>query len=206
MSTITAFVGTIDEDDSPLPITGCGKTLGVVGYSYLDYLAGREIWSNFWTDYSTEIIGFQTMIDRVKENVKNECINPNLILCVTEMRKILDAVGSTTEQILYIDDFTEQIRKLGCTLYYDTQRFNSIHKRLRIHTNVILIPYKTHMDESPCYLPSCMKPHKIYIFSHKPRLQKARKCFNSLVVGKHYNTVEFCHDKLVMPKKEKGVY
>jgi hypothetical protein len=203
---ITAFIGTIDEDDSPLPITGNGKTLGVVGFSYLDYLKDREIWSNFWTDYSAKIIGFQTMIDLVKQNVEEDTVKPNLVLIVTEMRKILDAIGSSQEQILYIDDFAEQIRKLDCALYYDTQRFNSIHKRLRIHTNTILIPYKTHMDDSACYLPSCMKPHKIYIYSHKPEIEKPIKCFNSIVVGGHYNTKEFCKDKLVLPKKIKGVY
>jgi hypothetical protein len=203
---ITAIVGTIDEDDSPLPITGCGKTLGMVGYAYLDYLKNREIWSNFQTDFSAKIIGFQTMINLIKESADKEERNPNLILCVTEMRKILDAIGSTTEQVLYIDDFVEQIRKFDCALYYDTQRFNSIHKRLRIHTNVILIPYKTHMDESPCYLPSCMKPHKIYMYSHKPQIEEPRICFNSILVGKHYNTMELCKDKLIMPKKVKGVY
>jgi len=203
---IIAFVGTIDEDESALPITGNGKTLGMTGYGYLDYLRNREIWSNYYTDFSTKVIGFQMMITLIKESVENNTINPNLILLVTEMRKILDAIGSTTEQILYIDDFTEQIRKMDCTLLYDTQRFNSIHKRLRIHTNVILIPYKTHMDDVACYLPSCMKPHKIYIFSHKPYLEEPRKCFNSLIVGKHYDTKEFCHDKLIMPKKIKGEY
>lgn len=203
---IVAFVGTIDEDESALPITGNGKTLGMTGYAYLDYLKNREIWSNYWTDFSTKIIGFQTMITLIKESVDNNTINPNIILLVTEMRKILDAIGSTTEQILYIDDFTEQIRKMDCTLLYDTQRFNSIHKRLRIHTNVILIPYKTHMDDKACYLPSCMKHHKIYIFSHKPYLEEPRKCFDSFAVGKHYDTKEFCHDKLIMPKHVKGVY
>jgi hypothetical protein len=106
--------------------------------------------------------------------------------------------------MLFIDDFAEQIRKMECVLYYDTQRFNSIHKRLRIHTNVILIPYKTHMDDRPCYLPSCMKPHKIYIYSHKPYIESPRKCFNSLIVGKHYDTKEFCKDKLVIPKRGKN--
>jgi len=208
---IVAFVGTIDEDESALPITGNGKTAAMTGYSYLDYLKGREIWSNYQTDFATEVIGFQQMINKVKESVDNKTINPKLILCVTEMRKIIDAVGSSTEQVLFIDDFVEQIRKLQCALYYDTQRFNSIHKRLRIHTNVILLPYKTHMDDKPCLLPACMKPHKIYVYSHKPEPRHNKygepipaKCFNSIIVGKHYDTHEFCKDKLIIPKKLKG--
>lgn len=203
---IVSFVGTIDEDESALPITGNGKTVSMTGYAYIDYLEGREIWSNYQTDFSAKFIGFQQMINLIIEAAEKGEKKPNLVLCVTEMRKILDAIGSTTEQILFIDNFAEQIRKLDCTLYYDTQRFNSIHKRLRIHTNVILIPFKTHMDDKPCYLPSCMKPHKIYVFSHKPAVEKARKCFNAAVVGKHFDTHEFCKDKLIIPKKEKGVY
>lgn len=203
---IVAFVGTIDEDESALPITGNGKTCAMTGYSYNDFVAGKEIWSNYQTDYSKEVIGFQTMINKLEENVENNKINPDIILAVTEIRRIIDAVGSTTEQILYIDNFVEQIRKMECVLYYDTQRFNSVHKRLRIHTNVILIPYKTHFDESACYLPSCMKPHKIYVYSHKPYRRNPVACFDSIETGKHYDTKEFCKDKLVLPKKPKGVY
>jgi hypothetical protein len=203
---IVAFVGTIDEDESALPITGNGKTCAMTGFSYNDFVAGKEIWSNFQTDYSKEIIGFQTMINRLEDNVTNNKINPDIILAVTEIRRIIDAVGSTTEQILYIDNFVEQIRKMECVLYYDTQRFNSVHKRLRIHTNVILIPYKTHFDESACYLPSCMKPHKIYVYSHKPYRRNPVACFDSIETGRHYDTKEFCKDKLVLPKRPKGVY
>ena len=203
---IVAFVGTIDEDESALPITGNGKTCALTGFSYNDFVAGKEIWSNFQTDYSKEVIGLQTMINRLEENLVNNKINPDIILAVTEIRRIIDAVGSTTEQILYIDNFVEQIRKMECVLYYDTQRFNSVHKRLRIHTNVILIPYKTHFDESACYLPSCMKPHKIYVYSHKPYRRNPVACFDSIETGRHYDTKEFCKDKLVLPKKPKGVY
>jgi hypothetical protein len=206
---ITAFVGTIDEDESALPITGNGKTVSMTGYALLDYKKGNEVWSNYQTDFS-EFIGFQEMINRVKENSRNDCIKDNLVLVVTEMRKLLDAVGSEKEQILFVDDFAEQIRKLKCSLYYDTQRFNSVQKRLRIHTNVVLIPYKTHMDDNPCFSPSCMKPHKIYVYSHKPEnpvykdgSMIPRKCFNASVVGKHFNTHEFCYDKLILPKAEK---
>ena len=208
---IVAFVGTIDEDDSPLPITGNGKTLGMCGIGYLDFLKGKEIWSNFYTDFSTKIIGFQEMINLIKDSAKHEETNPNLVLMVTEMRKILDAIGSKTDEILFVDDFAEQIRKLDCVLYWDTQRFKSINNRLRIHTNIIFIPYKTHMDNAPCYLPKCMKEHKIWIYSHRPEILSPRICFNSLKVGSHYRTKEFCYDKLIIPKKgviikESGVY
>lgn len=203
---IVSFVGTIDEDESALPITGNGKTTSMCGFGWLDFLANREVWSNFKTDFSTQIIGFQEMVDTVMQDAENGKTNPNLILLVTEMRKLLDAVGSTTDQMLYIDNFDEQIRKIGATLYYDTQRFYSIHKRLRIHTNVIFIPYKTHFDEKPCYLPKCMKPHKIYVFSYKPYLEKPVRCFDAGMVGKHFDTLEFCKDKLRMPKKISGEY
>jgi len=204
---IVSFVGTIDEDQNSLPITGNGKTCALTGYTLNDFDTGKEIWTNYKTDFSKEVIGFQAMIDKLSErNYDIEGSWTNIILGVTEMRRILDAVGSTTEQVLFIDNFVEQIRKIGAVLYYDTQRFNSIHKRLRIHTNVILIPYKTHWDEQPCYLPSCMKPHKIYVYSHKPFRKNAIACFNAIEVGKHYDTKEFCKDKLIIPKKPKGVY
>jgi hypothetical protein len=209
---IIAFVGTIDEDESAIPITGNGKTVSMTGYALIDFNNKKEVWTNYETDFS-ETVGFQEMINRVKENARNNQIKEGLVLCVTEMRKLLDAIGSFTEQVLFVDDFAEQIRKLKCSLYYDTQRYNSIHKRLRIHTNMVLIPYKTHFDDTPCYTPSCMKPHKIYVYSHKPENpinpktgeMIPRKIFNAKVVGGHFNTEEFCYDKLVLPKREKNL-
>lgn len=195
---ITAFVGTMS-DESETPIRGNGKTLSMTGLSYLDYLSGRKVWSNYQTTFAEEVLGMQSMIEKIGAEPK-----PDLVLCVSEMQQVLNSIGSTNEQILFIDMFASQLRKLDVDLYYDTQRFNNIQKRLRIHTDVILIPMKTHLDNVPCNFDRCLKPHKIFLYSVKPRKPKYRCVFNAENVGKLYNSKEIILDKLDIPSKKKG--
>jgi len=194
---IAAFVGTVN-DESNCPISGNGKTCSLTGYAYLDYLNGKHIWSNYYTTFSEEIIGMQAMIEKIG-NVES----PNTILLISEMQQVLNSIGSTYDQILFIDMFASQLRKLDVDLYYDTQRFNNIHKRLRIHTDVILIPHKYHMDNSPCNFNRCMKPHKIYVYSEKPFCSKVRKIIDATRAGKLYDTKEIVMDKLTIPSRKK---
>jgi len=195
---IIAFVGTLD-DESETPISGTGKTCSMTGYGYMDYLEGKKIFSNYFTSFSEEIIGFQAMINKLKGN-----FSPNTILLVSEMQNVLNSIGSSQEQVLFIDSFASQMRKIDVDLYYDTQRLMNIHKRLRVHTDVILIPYKTHYDNEACYFNRCQKPHKIYVYSHKPFKEKPIICFDAVEVGKMYKTYEIIYDVLNVPKKKKG--
>jgi hypothetical protein len=193
---ITAFVGTVD-DESNTPISGNGKTCCMTGVSLLDSLAGREVWSNYWTDFSSEVCGFQKMIEMIGTKP-----HPNLTLCISEMQLVLNSIGSTQQQVLFIDMFASQLRKLEVDIYYDTQRFNNIHKRLRIHTDVIFVPMKFHMDNQQCNFNRCKKPHKIFLFSYKPPKRKWRAIFDATKVGQHYRTEEIILDKLVIPTKK----
>lgn len=195
---IVAFVGTVD-DESETPISGNGKTCSMTGIAYLDSLKGKTIWSNYQTTFSDRVIGMQKMIDEIGGTP-----HPDLILCISEMQLVLNSIGSSYDQILFIDMFASQLRKLEVDLYYDTQRFNNIHKRLRIHTDVRFIPFKTHMDNSSCKFNRCMKPHKIYLYSDKPFFPKPKICFDASKVGKLYNTKEIVMDKIIIPKKKKG--
>lgn len=194
---IVAFIGTMD-DMSDTPISGTGKTCAMTGYGYLDYLEGASIYSNYHTEFSDKIMGFQAMINQVKG-----VVSPNVKLLVSEMQNVLNSIGSTQQQVLFIDSFASQMRKIDIDLYYDTQRFMNIHKRLRIHTDIILIPYKTHLDDKGCYFNRCKKPHKVYIYSQKPYKPNPIKCFDASQVGKLYDTYEIIYDTLNIPKKEK---
>lgn len=194
---IVAFIGTLD-DESETPISGTGKTCSMTGYGYLDYLEGNKIYSNYHTEFSEKVIGFQAMINEL-----SGVFSPNTKLLVSEMQNVLNSIGSTQQQVLFIDSFASQLRKIDVDLYYDTQRLMNIHKRLRVHTDVILIPYKTHMDNRPCYFNRCQKPHKIFVYSHKPFKEKPIQCFDAVQVGKMYKTYEIIYDVLNIPKKGK---
>jgi len=196
---IIAFIGTLD-DESDTPISGTGKTCSMTGYLYQDYLEGKKIYTNYHTEFSTDIIGFQAMINKLKG-----VHSPDTILGISEMQTVLNSLGSTQQQVLFIDSFASQLRKIDVDIYYDTQRLMNIHKRLRVHTDVILIPYKTHLDNEPCYFNRCKKPHKIFVYSQKPFKQKPVICFDATEVGKMYDTLEIIYDVLELPKEKKGV-
>jgi len=205
-----AFVGCMN-DESNAPISGTGKTCSMTGFGYLDYLEKKTIFSNYETTFSDEVIGFQEMINKITNELKpltdyskNE--RADIILLVTEMQEILNSCGSENNKILFVDSFIHQLRKYGVDLYYDTQRFMNVQKRLRTHTDIVFIPYKRHFDLSACYNTRCKKPHYIDVFSQKPYIEKPVVRFNALEVGKMYNTFQVVLDKLVIPKKnaEKG--
>ena len=203
----TAFVGCYD-DASEAPISGTGKTLSNTGFGYLNHKKGVIIWSNYYTTFSDEIIGFQEMINRIKKERKplkhymDEPDRPDLLLLVTEMQEILNSCGSDQNKVLFVDSFAHQLRKYDVDLSYDTQRFKNIHVRLRTHTDRILLPFKRHFDLKPCYSTRCRKPHLIDVYSIKPDLADPIKRFDATKVGKMYNTMETVFDKLIIPNKK----
>lgn len=206
---ITAFVGTVN-DELHTTIRGNGKTCSMTAVGYMAHCQGQRIISNYTTTFSDEVMGLQAMIDAIKEESKllkegeiEESRFKNSMLLVSEMQKILNSIGSSTQEILFIDSFCSEIRKHDLDLCYDTQRFNNIQKRLRIHTDVILQPFKFHMDNKQCNFDRCKKPHKIYLYSYKPHMPKVRKIFDAVRVGKMYNSNEIIFDQLKIPNKKK---
>lgn len=202
---VVCFAGCVNNEERNTPIIRNGKTCSMTGYGYLDHLNRCEIWSNYYTNFSSEVIGLQKMIDKLR----TEEIDRHIILLVSEMGDLLDAIGSSQQEVLFINAFLRQLGKIGedkgeVTLYYDVQRFNDIHLRMRIHTNVLLIPEKYHMDNTPCYLSKCKKDHKIYVYSNTPYHPRPVKCFNAKKIGEitGYNTYEIMKDTLKIPSKK----
>jgi hypothetical protein len=216
---VIAFVGCYD-DESLAPISGTGKTLSMTGFGYLDSLEGTEIWSNYDTSFSDEVLGFQKMIDKIKlersnllrkntderikdfTNINKDDDTRNLVLLITEMQEVLNSCGSKNSQVLFIDSFAHQLRKYEVDLYYDTQRFMNIHKRLRTHTDKILLPFKRHMNKKPCLSSRCKLPHLIDVYSIKPNLDFPIQRFNAAKVGALYNSHQVIIDKLKIPTEK----
>ena len=206
---ITCFAGTIT-DVTDTCIRGNGKTCSMTGIGYMAHMAGQTIYSNYYTDFSEEVIGLQAMIDMIKEESDKlkrgeikESKFKNSMLLVSEMQKILNSIGSTTNEIIFIDNFCSEIRKHDLDFCYDTQRYKNIHLRLRTHTDNIFLPMKYHLDNTPCNFDRCKKAHKIYLYSFKPHMPKPRLIFDAVRVGKMYNSNEIVMDELKIPNKRK---
>ena len=177
----------------------------MTGFGYLAHLKGQKIFSNYETTFSEEIIGVQSFINNIKQaKIDQDEYYKNSLYLATEFQKILNSIGSSTGEILFIDAFCSELRKHDIDFFYDTQRFNNIHLRMRIHTDYIFQTFKYHMDNTPCNFDRCQKAHKIYVYSYKPRKHKHVMCFDATKVGQMYNTKEICYDELDIPKKNKG--
>lgn len=202
-----AFVGLIDDEFTELCIRGNGKTCSMTYYLFWYKTRGKQIWTNYYTTFSDKVIGFQEMINTLKQMKENK-EKINVILGVTEMQELINSVGSKTEQLLFVDSFTSQMRKLNCDCLYDTQILKNINIRLRRHTENIRIPMKRHLNEDLCNFDRCTKKHYIDIYTYKPVFNKYPiKRIKAWQVGKLYNTMDTVIDKLIIEKeiKEYGI-
>jgi hypothetical protein len=199
---LMAFVSMMDEDTSETCVRGNGKTASMTFYLYRYKLLGKTIWTNYYTTFSDEIMGFQQMITRIKELKKNNQFC-DVILGVTEMQKLINSIGSSTQETLFVDDFVSELRKLNADCFYDTQIFKSVHIRLRRHTENVRIPLKYHLTGEQCNYDRCEKKHIIKIYSQIPWKDRPIKIFKAWEVGKLYRSTEMIEDILLIPKKQK---
>jgi hypothetical protein len=196
-----AVVGLIDDEITESCIRGNGKTCTLTYYGYKYHKLGKIIWSNYYTTFSDEVIGFQEMITRLKEMKANE-EKINVILLVTEMQELISSVGSDKYQTLFVDSFANQMRKLNVDCLYDTQVLKSIQIKLRRHTENIRIPFKLHENLEPCNFDRCEKKHFIDIYSYKPFQKFPIRRIKAWEVGKLYRSSDVVIDKLELPKTQ----
>jgi len=195
-----AIVGLIDDEITDLCIRGNGKTCTLTYYLYRYKLQHKQIWTNYYTTFSDKIIGFQEMIDTLRE-MKQAEEEINVILGVTEMQELISSVGSDKQQTMYVDSFANQMRKLNVDCIYDTQVLKSIQIKLRRHTENIRIPFKLHLDGIQCNFDRCEKKHLIDIYSYKPFIKRPIRRIKAYEVGKLYRSSDMVIDKLDLPKK-----
>ncbi|MDD2208260.1 MAG: hypothetical protein PHU45_02775 [Bacilli bacterium] len=206
---VQIFIGCIDEEVRHTSIVRNGKTCSMVGFNYLDYLNGWEIWTNYACNFAKfENIGFQAMIDKIRAE---DMTHRHVVLSVTELGDILDSVGSKTQEVLFCNAFLRQIGKIGDStgeiiFRGDLQRYNDLHKRFRIHTTEVLVPVKFHQDDdTQCNANKCKRPHKIkvYLYSPYPAFEeKPLKVFDAMKIGKMYNTYQVSYDHLKIPSRK----
>lgn len=206
-------VALIDDEETDRCPRGNGKTNVLTYFLYKYHIKGYQVWTNYYTTFSNKIIGFQEMINLLKKMKKeNEILKAEgkpiqkykIVLGVTELQEIINSVGSTTAQVLFVDSFTSQIRKLDVDCLYDTQILKHLHKRVRRHTERIIIPIKMHTDYQECNYDRCQKKHLISINSFKPFKKHPLKIIKAWEVGKLYNSSEMIYDKIILEKPVKS--
>lgn len=194
---ITAFVGIYDDSNELGCLRGNGKTCSMVYYLHQDFLEGRKVFSNFYTTFSK-----QMPTQQILEIIKAEKLT-NISVAITETQQVLNSLGSSQQAVKFISEWVSQTRKNDTDLYFDCQRFNDVHIRLRKQTDIILRPEKYHADGNICNFDRCSQKHYISIFAEKPFREKAitgDKYIDASEVGKMYDTNQIVYDEIIVKK------
>ena len=183
------FVGTLHDTDCG-SIRGNGKTLTMTYYLYQDFLNGRKIVTNYHTTFSQKV-GVQDIVNMVLNGELKD-----VSIGIDEIQIVLNSIGTSAKVVNFVDKMVSQTRKIKADVYYTTQRYGNIHKRLRVQTDRIIRPYKVHKDMKICRYDMCEKDHIIMIKSEIPYMNKVRLALDAKKVGMLFNSNEIINEEI----------
>lgn len=204
---ITAFVGIYDEsiDDENNSSRGGGKTTGIVYYLHADYEnESRHIFTNFKCSFA-KVMSAQNIVNELIQNQKIY-LKEGVSVGLTEMQTVLNSLGSSAKQILFLNYWAGQTRKLNCDLNWDIQRYWDANNRLRSQTDNILKPMKYHANGKHCRIDRCTEHHYVKIFSEKPYRKYPitdNEVIDTWETGKLYDTNELVFDNITFDTSTK---
>lgn len=122
---------------------GSGKTLSMVRLAYSLYLKGYTIYSNFHLNFPFE---YFTLHD-IMNYAENSTNFVNTVFLIDEAHIFVDARRSSSSRNLAISYFILQTRKQNVWLFFTTQYYHQVEKRLRASTNAFVeCSFKSYTD------------------------------------------------------------
>jgi hypothetical protein len=192
---IYGIVGTVDDFSTGGSIRGNGKTNTMTYYGYQEYKQGKTVYSNYKTTFSQIVNLNDLMIIFKDKNLSNTTI------LLDEIQVYLPNQGVKKGIITdLIGKFVSQTRKREIDIFYTTQRFLNLNNQLRIHTDEIFLPVKTHRDGKQCSSDKCKKEHFIHVFSQYS--DDAIAVLNAQKVGQLYNSNEIIFDTYISEEEQ----
>jgi len=126
---------------------GSGKTVGVVEYLYKDSLENRPIATNFdLYDIEFDYLNLKKLLDDAQKEIDlNE-----LSMGIDEIQVFIDSrVSGHSKKNMLFSYFVLQTRKRNVNLYYTTQHFDMVDKRVYRHTDIYVLCDKIFSWEYP---------------------------------------------------------
>lgn len=112
---------------------GTGKTLLLTRYLLNDYLKGYTIFANYHlTDIEHTLFDVNDFLFKEKENESLK----NMTIGIDELTVFVDCRLSMSKKNLLFSYLVLQSRKRSVDLYYTTQNFRMIDKRITEHTHI----------------------------------------------------------------------
>lgn len=113
---------------------GSGKTLSMVRIAYSLYMKGYTIYSNFHLNFPFEYFTLRDIL-QYAENSQNFT---NTVFLIDEAHIFMDSRRSGSAKNLALSYFTLQTRKQNVWLFFTTQYYHQVEKRLRASTNAFV--------------------------------------------------------------------
>ena len=181
---IYGYFGTVD-DLHEGSLRGNGKTNTMTFFLFLDYLNGRKIITNYYTDFS-EMMTVQEMVELILNGDLSD-----ISLGIDEIQLLLNSAGTKGSITKFIMKMVSQTRKRRTDIHYTIQRKMDLLRTFRIQTDSLLVPYKTHMEDGKeiiCINDRCEEEHTIYVESIIPYRKKPIAIFPASLIGQLYNS------------------
>lgn len=190
---IYGFIGTMDDFSCNGSIRGNGKSLTMTYYLYQDFKEGRQVYTNYKTTFSEQVT-VKEIVDMVLEGEIQEAS-----IGIDEIQIILNSIGTKAKVVNFVDKMVSQTRKINTDIYYTTQRYTNIHKRLRVQTDRLIRPFKMcerNNKWKKCIKDRCKNRHIIIVKSEIPYQEKPIIALDALKVGKLYNSNEIINEEI----------
>jgi hypothetical protein len=114
---------------------GTGKTLSLVRYAWLYYKQGFKIYSNITLNFPHVKIGLQDLINYANTNTY---LDKSVVLLDEAHISLLDSRNSMSVRNRVLTHLIVLSRKMGFILFYTTQMYHQVDKRLRSNTDVLI--------------------------------------------------------------------
>jgi cytidylate kinase len=119
---------------------GSGKTLMMARYLYQDLLNGFDVRANFRLNFKSNDLDVKELLETGKE-LKDVTIG------LDEITVFIDCRKSMSKMNRLISYFILQSRKRNVNIYYTTQDFDMVDKRLIQHTHIQIIAEKIYYSD-----------------------------------------------------------
>ena len=195
---IIAIVGTYDDTWLCNPM-GNGKSNTMTYFGLEEKREGKKVYANYKIDFG-EKMQILDMIDRVLTEDSS-----GYALLLDEIQLVVDQDLNKNLRKKFINQFVAQSRKRSANIYYTTQRYKNVAKKLRDVTTLILWPVKRHLHggdliaSDPRYVcndDTCKEPHQIDVYQHIPFLPYPLVTLRPELVAKHYNSDEIVIERV----------
>jgi hypothetical protein len=126
---------------------GSGKTLSMVKMAYMLHLKGYTIYSNIKMKFPFQYFN----LDDILSYAENDTNFVNTVFLVDEAHIFMDSRASMTKRNLILSYFILQTRKKNVWLFFTTQYYHQIDKRLRASSNAIVECSSKVLDDGRMY-------------------------------------------------------